>query len=323
MLHNLVGYPYRYIFFLIQRTVPYIGKVGLLIVFLMLSVTAYSHDTQRYDFQIITADDTDTTKNIVENLRKKFPTAHVIGDPTKRRQKTKNTIAIVVGPSALRTVLLQNGEDIIFSIFTSSQSYRSILDTIPGAYSDTITAIYADPSPGVQFRLISSIYKKKVNVATILSNKTSYLEPILQRVAAQNKTHLNIENYTTGENLNRILNRLTEYSVILAIPDSTVYNSDNIRNILMTTYRHNQAVIGFSAPLVKAGALASSYSDIEDICAQLDELVSDFEVTGKLSEPQFPKYYSVVVNEDVARSLNLVIDDSVKDLSRKPTVRKP
>jgi ABC-type uncharacterized transport system substrate-binding protein len=107
------------------------------------------------------------------------------------------------------------------------------------------------------------------------------------------------------------------------MPDSAVFNAENIKNILVTTYRRSQPVIGFSAPLVKAGALASSYSDIEDIDAQADEILNDFDASGKLPDPQFPKYFSVIVNDDVARSLNIVIDEPVKKFSRKPTVRQP
>ena len=54
---------------------------------------------------------------------------------------------------------------------------------------------------------------------------------------------------------------------------------------------------------------------------QVDELVNDFVVSGRIPEPQFPKYFSVVINDSVAKSLNLVIDDSVRALSRKPDTR--
>lgn len=288
------------------------------------SRAADPRETPRNEIQIVTTDESDTTKKVVEDFRKRFPSAQLLSDLTKRRQKKKNTLYITIGPTALRTLLSQGPADgVIVSTYTSSQAYRSIVDSMAPTRPAAITAVYADPAPVVQLRLISMLYKKPVGVAVILSSKTAYLEPILQRAASQTRTELTIENYASGENLNRALNRLADIPTILATPDSTVYNSENIRNILVTTYRRNQPVIGFSAALVKAGALASTYSDIEDINAHVDELISDFEASGKVAEPQFPKYFSVIVNEDVARSLNIVVDDSVKNFSRKPVVRQP
>lgn len=288
---------------------------------------AESHDAQRHDFQIVTTDDSDTTRRIAQDLRKKFPSAQTLTDPAKRKRGGKDPVYITIGPSALRTLLAQRPEGTIISAFTSSQAYRAILESAPENRTAAITAIYAEPSPSVQLRLISMLYKRAVNTAVILSAKTAYLESALRRVASQMRIPipLTVETLSPDDNLNRVLNRLSDAPVILATPDSTVYNAENFRNILVTTYRNNQAVVGFSTALVKAGALATTYSDIEDIDAQIDELVSDFEASGKLPEPQYPKYFSTLVNEDVARSLNIVVDESVKSFSRKPVpmVRQP
>ena len=114
-----------------------------------------------------------------------------------------------------------------------------------------------------------------------------------------------IEELAPGDDINRVLNRIAPNEVLLAMPDSGVYNAENIRNILLSTYRHKQGVIGFSADMVKAGALASTYSDIEDINAQVAEMAAAFVATGELAPPQFPRYFSTIVNEGVARSLDI------------------
>jgi len=271
-----------------------------------------------YDLQIVAIDNTDTTKHIIEDLRKRIPSAQLLTDPSKY-PKNKNSIYLTIGPAALRAMLAQGFVDgVIISSFTSSQVVHSILEAAPESHKTAITAIYAEPSPVIQMRLISMLYKKTPNVAVILSSKTAYLESIYQNAATQTHTELTIEKLVDGDNLNHVLNRLSDVLVILAIPDSNVFNQDSFRNILITSYRRNQSVIGFSTSFVKAGALASSYSSIEDIDAQVDELITTFTSTGKLPDPQFPKYFSTLINEDVARSLNIVVSDSVKKFSRKP-----
>lgn len=204
----------------------------------------------------------------------------------------------------------------IISTFTSFKAFHSIVDKNP-VRAGTISAVYADPSPVQQFQLINLIYGKPVKVGVILSADNPHIENVLRRSVTSRQADVHYETLAPGEDISRVLTRLADVQALLATPDSDVYNAETIRSILVSTYRRNQAVIGFSATIVKAGALASTISDIEDTVAQIYNIVIDYETTGRLSEPQFPKYFNSVVNEDVARSLNIVISDQVPLFSRK------
>jgi ABC-type uncharacterized transport system substrate-binding protein len=280
---------------------------------------ARAYDSRKYNFQIAVADDSGDTKRIVEGLQKKFPESHVLplGEGA-RIPKKKRTVYFAVGPSALRRLLAQDLDGPIVSVFTSSQAYRNIVGAISGSRRTIVTAVYAEPSPFDQLRLISALYKKQVKVAVLLGDKNEYLLPTLRHAASLTNIDLMIEKISADDNLNRALNRAASIPVLLAVPDSAVYNAENIGAILLTAYRHNQSVVGFSAAFVKAGALASTYSEIEDVIAQVEDLINEFEVSGRLPEPAFPKYFNVAVNDSVAQSLNLVVDGSVRSLSRKP-----
>lgn len=283
-------------------------------------------ETGRSVVHVVTADDSGTTRRIVEEIRRRVPIAQVGTEQEKRRLATKPQVYVTIGPAALRAHLASNADGVILSAFSSSQAYREIVSQaaserrIPAS-----TAVYAEPSPVTQLRLISLLYKKPVPTAVILSEKTAYSAPLLQRAATQTGIPLTVESLDTISNLNRVLNRLSDVSAILITPDATVFNSESLRNVLLTTYRNNQAVVGFSTALVKAGVLATTSSEIEDVVAQIAEVIEDYETTGRLPEPQFPKYFSTHVNYDVARSLNLAVDDTVKTFARKPNpvVRQP
>jgi ABC-type uncharacterized transport system substrate-binding protein len=300
-----------------QKKPPRIITILFTAIFpLGLATNANGRESPGHNIQIVAIDESEATRHIVADLRQHIPDANLVADPSKYRRKNDNPIFIAIGPAALRSLLEQNIEGQIISMYTSSQAYMSILENAPD-HTAAITAVYAEPSPAVQMHLISLLYKRKTGVAVILSSRTAYLEPILQAAAAKENTELTIEKLATGESINRMLNRVGEVSAILAMPDSTIFDAENIRNILISCYRRNQSVIGFSASLVKAGALASSYSDIEDIDAQLYELIAEFEASGRLPAPQFPKYFEVIINDEVARSLNIVVDESVRKFSRK------
>jgi hypothetical protein len=187
--------------------------------------------------------------------------------------------------------------------------YRSIMAKAGRPFAST--AVYAEPAPGDQLRLAALLYRRPVRVAAILGAGTAFLRPALE---AEQVAVLD----AGGEDINRLLNQIAQADALLALPDSAVYNTENIRNILLSTYRHKQGVIGFSGDMVKAGALATTYSDIEDIDAQVAEIASAYVAGGELAPPQFPRYFRTIVNEGVARSLDLVVGDEVRGFARRP-----
>ena len=266
---------------------------------------------------VVTNDETKATESIVSDLLTRLPTAQVLTSGAKGRQKSdKNSIYIPIGPAALRSLVFQNVDGVIVAAFSSHQALMAIKEGAPR--SALISGVYADPSPSTQMQLAYLLFKKTIRLGVLLSEKTARQVTGIQASASQTGHDLLVEFLEGEDSLNRSINRLTEATAILAIPDDLVYNPDNIRNILVTTYRRNQAVIGFSSALVKAGALASTVSTISDINAQITELVYSYATTGKLPEIQYPKYFNVVVNEGVARSLNILLDDSVRNFSSKP-----
>ena len=93
--------------------------------------------------------------------------------------------------------------------------------------------------------------------------------------------------------------------VLLAIPDSRIYNSSNIRNILLTSYRHGVPLIGLSQAYVNAGALGAIFSTPEQLAVQASRIVIAFARNKELPEAQYPDEYTIAVNQQVARSLGI------------------
>jgi hypothetical protein len=267
---------------------------------------------QGFRFQIVTAanDDSVLTKRIAEDLYKRLMPIFS-GFRTELAQR-RRMLTVAIGPAALREVASKRCDCVVISAFTSSQVYRAIMDrSAQGAHPVASTAVYAEPAPADQLRLAALLYRRPVRVAAILGFDTAFLRPSLEaeRVAVLD---------AGGEDINRLLNQIAQTDVLLALPDSTVYSTESIRNILLSTYRHKQGVIGFSGDMVKAGALATTYSEIEDIDAQVAEIASAYVAGGELAPPQFPRYFRTIVNEGVARSLDLTVSSEVRGFSRRP-----
>eukprot|EP01032_Pedospumella_encystans_P026470 gene26469-29906_t len=102
---------------------------------------------------------------------------------------------------------------------------------------------------------------------------------------------------------------LDDADVLLAVADPQVYNSATISNILLATYRARVPVVAFSPAYVKAGALLALYSTPRQIGVQAGALARGVLQGGPVPASQYPQEFSVAVNEHVARSLGLTLDE--------------
>jgi len=274
---------------------------------LMCAAGASAH-AQGYRFQIVTGDDGSATRRIADDLYKRLvPT--FAGFRTELAQR-RRLVLVAIGPTALRDAAMRPCDCVVISAFTSSQVWRQVMAQVPPARAASMTAIYAEPAPADQLQLISLLYHRPARVAAIVADPR-FFAPVLNGAA-------DLYPFAEGDDINRLLNRIAQTEVLLALPDGAVFNAENIRNILLSTYRHKQAVIGFSSDMVRAGALASTYSDIEDIDVQVAETVARFVATGVLPAPQFPRYFRTVVNDGVARSLDVHVDAAARAFARRP-----
>jgi hypothetical protein len=274
--------------------------------------TAHADEVKGFRFQIVTGDDSAVTRHIADDLYKRLvPTFAVF--PTELAQR-RRMLYVAIGPAALHDVAQRRCDCAVISAFTSSQVFNAVLAGLPPARAGALTAVYAEPAPADQLRLIALLYKRPVRVAAIVGRDTGFLKPALQGTA-------DVQDFAPGEDINRVLSNIARTEVLLALPDTSVYNSENIRNILLSAYRHKQAVVGFSSDMVKAGALATTYSDIEDINAQVAEMAASFVATGVLPQPQFPRYFHTIVNEGVAHSMDVQVSSDVRNFARPAPAR--
>ena len=106
---------------------------------------------------------------------------------------------------------------------------------------------------------------------------------------------------------------------LLAIPDSLIYSSGNIRHILLTSYRHGIPLIGLSQAYVNAGALCAIFSTPEQLAAQTSLMVLSFARAVQLPEPQYPVDFTIAVNPQVARSMKIELPapEAIRELMGK------
>ncbi len=274
------------------------------------------------DLRVVTAPDPASQRQVLTALKARFPALVIDAEPaTFDARHGSGSPVVAIGPVALKRALDADIKAPLISVFTSSQTFRRLV----GRDHPNVTAIHADASPLSQLQLITTLFERRVTVGVMLSEASAYLERPLRQAAAQVGIELLIERADPAADVVRSLNRLSGTQVLLAVPDSTLYTPDTLRAVLESTYRRGLPVIGFSSATVAAGTLATAYSSVDDVVADLAELLDGLSAgASALPEARFAHYWRVSVNDNVARSLGIAITDKVLNLGNLPApVGKP
>lgn len=170
------------------------------------------------------------------------------------------------------------------------------------------SAIFIDQPWQRQLNLIHLTLPGSEHIGLLLGNTSQQLRPDLEAAIIERQWYARVGIAPSNSSYLDALKRILEHSeVLLAIPDQQVFNRQNLQGILLTSYRREVPMIGFSPGYVRAGALAAVYSTPEQIAQQAAQWIDTLlEHAGRvLPAPAHPQYYSVAVNQQVARSLGL------------------
>lgn len=274
---------------------------------------SHAQEAARAELRVLAPDDSPAARRVLDALRAAFPSLVVVKDCGAGECRAPDGLTLLLGPSALRAAARDPIPGVSLSIFASSEAVAA--SGLLGRKG--FTAIYSDPAPQQQLRFVRLLYGRSVRVGVLLSPATEALKRTLQDAATQEGLVLDAERLEPGENPIRALNRLHEVSAVLAVPDGQVFNPQTLRAFIESSYRRDLPIIGYTASMVTAGALATTYADSDDVIAHLREVVAACQM-GRIPEPQFPKYWRVVVNDNVARSLNLSVSEPLRQLANRP-----
>ena len=165
------------------------------------------------------------------------------------------------------------------------------------------TAIFLDTAPGRQLELIRQLLPQAKKVGAVLGNVSVKEKESLRIVARDKGLFLQAELAQRDTELYAVLKSvLSDADVFMAVPDPVVINAATAQNVLITAFKSQVPVIGYSANYVKAGALAAVFSTPHQIGQEAAQLINSHQRTNNLPLPKTPRYFSVGVNAAVLRS---------------------
>lgn len=192
---------------------------------------------------------------------------------------------------------------------------RASFEAIPGLKEGRDTAVLLDQPAARQIELVRLALPGYQRLALLEGPESRLNVAQLGDAARQRKLTVQREVVAREQDLFGALQQATATpAVLLATPDSSVFNSYSIQNILLTAYRQRSPVVGFSSAYVRAGAVLALYSTPAQVGRQAAELAFAALAGGPLPPAQAPRYFEVGTNPQVARSLGI-------DLAEAETLR--
>lgn len=183
-----------------------------------------------------------------------------------------------------------------------------------------MSAIYLDQPWERQVDFLYAVLPDVERVGLLYSPETRLeISPLLASVAAHGGSVV-AQSVQSADRLFPSLEKVLAGSdVLLAIPDSRIYNAASIRNILLTSYRQDVPLIGLSQGYVNAGALAAIFTLPEQIADQTARQIVAFDKRRALAAPAYPDDFSIAVNSRVARSLEIRVppEDEIRKRMRR------
>jgi putative ABC transport system substrate-binding protein len=217
-------------------------------------------------------------------------------------------LVIALGVKALEASAKLKFTTPVLGVFTPIPTFNSLLIKAKRDLGN-FSAIVLDQPFSRQVFLLRNILPEAKKIGVLLGPTSSQFADAIKEEGEESGFSVMEENVFRELDLISKLKELLETSdVLMAVPDPMIYSRETAQPILLTSYRYLKPIIGYSQSYVRAGALAAVYSSSKQLAKQAAEIaIKSQQSPSLLPPPQAPKYFSILVNYQVARSLNITL----------------
>jgi len=172
-----------------------------------------------------------------------------------------------------------------------------------------ISLLWSDPPLERQLKLIASILPQDRRIGVLYGIDSEFMLQELRQYAAPMGLEIVPQRWDNINDSRPLLNLFKNSDVLLGLDDPQLYNPKTVKNLLLSSYAQQLPLVGPNAGFVKAGSLASTYSDQADWLDVLDRLLNH--PPASWPRTLYPEHFKVVGNPQVARSLGIEQVDEV------------
>ncbi|MGB3123315.1 MAG: ABC transporter substrate binding protein [Pseudomonas sp.] len=296
-----------------RMTVPLLSRLwrrGLLLVCLLLTAPAWSAD-----ILLTAAEDGAGVQAFTRALAQQRPEDHVTFTPLKDlpapSQLPANTRLVLLDLPGLdwRLQDAQGPPTLVLRISRLQARQR-----LGNAHPAKISLLWSDPPLARQLNLIASILPQARRIGVLYGSDSEFLLRELTQYAAPLGLEIVPQRWDNINDSRPLQNLFKNSDVLLGLDDPQLYNPKTVKNLLLSSYAQQLPLVGPNAGFVKAGSLASTYSDQTDWLDVLDRLLDH--PPAMWPRTLYPEHFKVVGNPQVARSLGIEQVDEVAVAAR-------
>ncbi|MDH0302928.1 MULTISPECIES: ABC transporter substrate-binding protein [unclassified Pseudomonas] len=166
-----------------------------------------------------------------------------------------------------------------------------------------LSLLWSDPPLSRQLRLTRYLLPQARRIGVLYGEHSRFLLDELRQAAHPLGLEIVAQDWPDLRDSRPLQHLLNNSDVLLGLDDPDLYNSKSAKNVLLSSYGRQMALIGPNAGFVRAGALASTYSDQDDWLTVLGQLLD--QPPSHWPRSLYPAHFGVSGNQQVARALGL------------------
>ncbi|WP_166366814.1 ABC transporter substrate-binding protein [Pseudomonas akapageensis] len=219
--------------------------------------------------------------------------------PVPGRLPDATRLILLDGPSLDWRLQEARGPSTLVMRISRIQARQRLGSYRPGRLS----LLWSDPPLSRQVNLARMILPAARRIGVLYGRNSAFLLDELRKAAAPLGLEIVTQFWTDTTDNHAVQTLLGECDVLLGLDDADLYNPKTAKSLLLSSYAGKRALIGPNAAFVKAGSLASTYSDQADWLAIVDDLLD--RPPASWPRTLYPNRFKVASNAQVARSLDI------------------
>lgn len=249
--------------------------------------------------------DSPAVRNFAQQLAQALP-QHAIHYMPRSQLETHTSFAedtqlILLGPKLLdwRLQLTQSAPPTLIMQVSRVQAHKRFSNRQP----KHLTFLWSDPPLDRQIALLKTMLPGVKHIGVLYGDHSEFLLKEIEQALQAEQLILHKYYWPNSYDARSLANLLTQTDALLGVDDARIYNPTTIKSILLSSYARKQSLIGPTAAFIKAGSLASTYTDQDNWINTLQKLLQTPVNTWPAS--LYPDGFKVIVNQQVARSLGI------------------
>ncbi|WP_193074220.1 hypothetical protein [Pseudomonas sp. FME51] len=202
---------------------------------------------------VIMPRETELTRTFVEALARRVPMdtldVHLLASTSV---SDSASLYITLGHEALQWRLQQPFATPTIAAYVTLDSLQEQHTKIRPS---SVQILLASAKPERQIQLAQLLVPRLDTIGMLFSDQQRWQKPFWQYAAIQRRVNLYAQAVPNQESLpHRLTDVLNESKVLVGFDDPTIYNADNLKTLLLTSYARNRVLIGPSRLSLRRGA---------------------------------------------------------------------